>query len=154
MTLKCVPGVQGVDEAMSISPHYLTFALDKAVRRRPWKHFSDGLKDEEVYEWIVYENPRMLEYVPDHFKAREMCYDMVIEDPLLLRYVPDWFVTQQLIELWNDYCHDDRLIKWPDSYKKRKAQEGKIKEEVLPIVWNPDRVMDWCMSEYKRRHWK
>ena len=123
--MKYVPGVQGVDDSMSIRPHYLTFELDKAVRRRPWKHFSDGLKDQGVYKWVVYENSRMLEYVPDHFKTREMCDDMVIEDPLLLRYVPDWFVTQQLIELWNDYCDDDRLIKWRDSYKKQRLKKEK-----------------------------
>ena len=93
--LKYVPGVQWVDEAVNIRPCYLRFALDKAVRRRPWKHFSDGLKDQGICEWLACKTPRTLEYVPDHFKTREMCSDVVIEDPLLLRYVPDWFVTQQ-----------------------------------------------------------
>ena len=23
----------------------------------------------------------------------------------------------------------------------------KIKDELLPVAWNPDRVMNWCMSE-------
>ena len=74
-----------------------------------------------------------------------------MEDPLLLRYVPDWLVTQQLIELWNYYCNDDRLIKWRNGYVKRKAQKANIKEELLPIAWHPDRVMGWCMSEGEKK---
>ena len=35
--------------------------------------------------------------------------------------------------------------------KKRRAQTAKIKEELLPIAWHPDRVMDWCMSEDEKR---
>ena len=30
---------------------------------------------------------------------------------------------------------------------RRKAQNLKIKEELLPIAWHPNRVKDWCMSE-------
>ena len=30
---------------------------------------------------------------------------------------------------------------------RRKAQNSKIKEELLPIAWHPNRVKDWCMSE-------
>ena len=48
--------------------------------RRPWKHFPDGLKDQGICEWVVYKNPVMLGYVPDHFKTQEMCDDVVIED--------------------------------------------------------------------------
>ena len=33
--LKYIPGVQGVDETVSIGPLYLTLVLDQAVRRRP-----------------------------------------------------------------------------------------------------------------------
>ena len=71
-----------------------------------------------------------------------------------MQHVLDYFVTQRLIELWNDdngYCHDDEIIKWYDGYQKRKAQKAKIKEELLPIAWHPDRVMDWCMSEDEKR---
>ena len=89
--LKYIPGVQGVDETVSIGPLYLTLVLDQAVRRRPWdlKNFSDDLKGQGIYEWVVYKNLRMLEYVPDHFKTREMCNVVVMEDSLLLRHVPD-----------------------------------------------------------------
>ena len=74
-----------------------------------------------------------------------------MEDSLLLRYVPDWFVTQQLIELWNDYCDNDKLVKWRNGYGKRKAQKAKIKKELLPIAWHSDRVVDWCMSEDEKK---
>ena len=30
---------------------------------------------------------------------------------------------------------------------QKKAQNLKIKDELLPVAWNPDRVMNWCMSE-------
>ena len=63
-TLKYVSGVQGVDEAVSIGPRYLTFLpdhlkakgmCDEAVRRESWT-----LKD-----------------VPDHLKTQEMCKRVV-----------------------------------------------------------------------------
>ena len=98
-----------------------------------------------------------LKYVPDHFKTQKMCDDAVWGGFFSLQYVPDYFVTQQLIELWdddNDYCNDDEIIKWYDDYEKRKAQKAKIKEELLLIAWHPDRVMDWCMSQEKKRQWK
>ena len=58
------------------------------------------------------------------------------------------------IDLWHEnnyWHHDDKLIKWYECYQKRKAQKAKIKEELLPIAWHPDRVMDWCMSEEKKK---
>ena len=45
---------------------------------------------------------------------------------------------------------EDKLFAWYNGYKKWKAQKAKIKEELLPIAWHPDRVMDWCMSEEER----
>ena len=38
------------------------------------------------------------------------------------------------------------ITEWYNGYKKRKAQKAKIKEELLPITWHPDRVIDWRMS--------
>ena len=90
---------------------------------------------------------------------------------------PDWFVKQQHIEVWGDdvaYCDDDKLIGWQEDYQKligweedyqkligwhedyqkRKTQKTQIKKELIPIAWNPDRVMDWCMAEDEKRSWK
>ena len=72
-----------------------------------------------------------------------MCIRAVEAGLVLLEYVHDWFVTRGQIYLWHDedYWHDDdKLIKWYEGYQKRKAQ--KAKEELLPIAWHPDRVMD------------
>ena len=79
-----------------------------------------------------------------------MCDSLVRDDPFSLQFVPDWFVTQQQVKLWHDdddYYDDNEIIDWYDGYQKQKAQKAKIKEELLPIAWHPDRVMDWCMSE-------
>ena len=83
-----------------------------------------------------------------------------------MQFVPDWFVTREGVDMWHDdYYNDDgdywnnndddedEFFEWYGGYKKRKAQKAKIKEELLPIVWHPDRVMDWCMSG-DERWWK
>ena len=46
------------------------------------------------------------------------------------------------------------IIKWNNDYKKGKVQKVKIKEEILPTAWHPDRVMDWCMIEDEMERWK
>ena len=86
-----------------------------------------------------------------------MCDDAVKNDPSSLQFVSDWFVTKQQIDAWFDdgyWYDDDEMIECYDSYKKRKAQKAKVKEELLPIAWHPDRVMDWCMSEDEKRRLK
>ena len=57
------------------------------------------------------------------------------------------------IGLWYE-DFDDEIIEWYEGYQKSKAQKAKIKEELLPIVWHPNRVMGWCISEDKKRRWK
>ena len=86
-----------------------------------------------------------------------MCDKVVKYDPSSLQFVPDQFVTQQQLDLWYDdeyWYHDDEIIEWYDGYKKRKDEKAKIKEELLPIAWHPDRVMNWCMSGDEKGVWK
>ena len=86
-----------------------------------------------------------------------MCDKAVRDDAFSLVCVPDWFVLQWQFKLWhdsNDWHDDDEIIGWYKDYKKRKAQKVLIKEELMPIAWHPDRVMDWCMSEDENRWWK
>ena len=86
-----------------------------------------------------------------------MCIRAVKVGLGLLEHVPDWFVTQRQIDLWHDddhWHHDDGIIKWYEGYQKRKTQKAPIKEEILPIAWHPDHVMDWSMSEDEKRQWK
>ena len=71
-----------------------------------------------------------------------------------MQYVPDWFVTQQQLKIWyNDtyYCNEDKLIEWYEGYKKRKAQKASIKEELLPIAWDPSSWWNWCVSEDEKK---
>ena len=63
----------------------------------------------------------------------------------LIKYVPDWFVTHQQIKTWHDnddYCNDDGLMEWYESYQKGKDQTASIKEELLHIAWHPSRYWD------------
>ena len=34
----------------------------------------------------------------------------------------------------SDYWYNNKIIKWYDGYKKRKAQKAKIKDELMPIA--------------------
>ena len=86
-----------------------------------------------------------------------MCNDAVWGDPSSLQYVPGWFVTQQQLKAWHDYngnCNDDELIKQYEGYQNCKPEKAQIKEELIPIAWNPDHVMDRFMLEDKKRSWK
>ena len=97
-------------------------------------------------ERAVWLGTSFLHLVPDHFKTQEIYDDAVRDESFSLQYVPGWFVTQQQVNLW-----DDRLISWYNGYQKRKAQKAKIKEELLPITWHPDRVMDWCVPKDQKK---
>ena len=115
----------------------------------------DHFKTQEMCIKTVEVDPWQLEHVTDHFKTQEICNKAVRMDPQLLN-VPDWFVTQQQIKSRHDddyYCDDSKLVRWHDGYQKRKTQKAKIKEELMPIAWYPNRVMDWCMSEDEKRCW-
>ena len=87
---------------------------------------------------------------PDCFKTQKMC-DEVIEKVLWLLFdVPDHFKTKGMcnkqVKIQGDgnyyYYYDYKFIKWYEGYKKRKAQKVKIKEELLPTAWHPNRAMD------------
>ena len=96
---------------------------DEAFEEKPYSlaYVPDCFKTQEMCDDAVRRRPWLLKYVPDHFKTQEMFDAVVMEDPWLLRYIPDWFITQQQVKLRDDYCIDDRFIKWYDGYKKRKA---------------------------------
>ena len=100
----------------------------------------------------VEKEPRYLTFLPDRLKKQKMSNEAVEADPYTLKYVSDWFVTQQQIKIWYDNL-DDGLINWYKGYQEHKARKAKIKEELMPIAWHPDRV-NWCMSEDKKRWWK
>ena len=89
----------------------------------------------------------------DYLEIRKMCDNVVHRDPYSLQFVPNWFVIQEQLKIWHDddeYCDDDKLIKWYEGHKIRKAQKAKIKEELMPIAWHPDCVMDWCSQKTRK----
>ena len=137
---------------------------NQAVRNHPYtlKYVPDKLKAQEMCDDAVHKDVWLLEYVSDSFKTQEMCERAVKEDCDSLIHVPDCLVVAR--EMWYIDCshvvapepwdYDDELIEWYEGHQKLKAQKAKIKEELLPIAWHPDRVMDWCMSEDKKGSWK
>ena len=114
---------------------------------------ADHFKTQKMCNKASEEDPSSLMYVPDHFKTQKKCTKAFEEDFFSLKFIPDWFVAQQQIKIWyDDYFYDgdyDEVICSYDGYKK-KAQ---TKEELLPIAWHPNRLMDWCMSEEEKRFW-
>ena len=85
-----------------------------------------------------------------------MCHDVVRSDPYSLQFVSDWFVTEEQIDVWYydvEYYDNDELIEWYNNYHRQKAPKSKIKKEILPIAWHPDRVKDWYMSEDEKGLW-
>ena len=117
-------------------------------------HVSDRFITQETCIKAVEVEPWQLYHVLGHFKTQEMCDDGVWGGPFSLQYVSYWFVTQQQTKSYHDdddYFNDNIIFEWYESYQKRKAQKAKIKEELLPVAWHPDRVMDWCMSEDEKK---
>ena len=79
------------------------------------------------------------EFVPDYFKSHELC-NKAVWKTLFLVCIADCFVTQGQVKLWHDgdeYCKDNKLIKWCEGYQKCRAQKAKIKKELMPISWHP-----------------
>ena len=74
---------------------------------------------------VVKENPWMLEHVPDQFVTQKMCNEAVKKSPCAL---------------W-----------WYKGYEQRKAQKAKIKEELMPAAWHPDRWWNWCVPEHEKK---
>ena len=88
------------------------------------------------------------EYIPDRLKTQEMCSDVydncscpITDD------IPDCFITPEMIANSDGCCDscDDKF----HGYKERKAQKAQIKDELTPIAWHPDRVIN--LWSYKNK---
>ena len=131
----------------------------EAVKKYPLllEYIPDHLKTQGMCDDAVSKGSYNLKYVPGHLKTEKMCKKAFEDDPEALQFVSNWFVTQEQLDIWlhDDYWyHDDEMIEWYNAYKKRKDQKAKIKGELLPIAWHPDRVVNWCMSEDEKEMWK
>ena len=116
----------------------------------------DCLKSQEMCNEVVRRETFTLGHVPDHLKTEKMSEKAFCKEMRSLKYVPDWFVTDQKIWealrfLIGRYCLLDDLIKWYEGYKKRKAQEASIKEELIPIASLLSLWWDWCVPEDEKQ---
>ena len=105
----------------------------------------DHFWKQEMCNEVMRTMPHAFHCIPDPFKTQEMCIKALEADSSSSEYVPDWFVTKERIREWFDYTNDDesdhwnyddddKFFEWCESYKKRKEQKLKIKEELLPIA--------------------
>ena len=125
---------------------------NEAVQSFSWTlvWVPDQYKTQEMCNKAVQRAPWVLVWVPAWLVTQEMCNEAVQSEPEVLEYVPDWFVTLQ--KMWyEEFDDDDVLITWRDAYIKRKAQKAKIKEELMPVAWHPDRWWDWCVPEHEKK---
>ena len=117
----------------------------------------DCFKTQEMCIIALEVDPWLLNGIIDYLKTQKMCDNVVRRDPYSLQFIPGWFVTQEQIKIWDDddhYYDRDEIIECCNGYHKWKIQKAKIKEKLLSIAWHPNRVMDWCMSDDEKRHWK
>ena len=152
---------EGVVHRESYTLYYVTDCLrmhemyNEIMRtmQNAFHRIPDLFKTQEMCNEAVEVDPWQLKDIPDQYKMQEMC-DKAARDYLFsLRLVPDWFVTQQQLDVLYIY-NDNEMIRWYDGYKARKAQKLKIKDELFPTACHPDRIVDWCMSEDKKKQWK
>ena len=167
--LKYILGYQGTHEGVVLRESYTLCYITDCLRMQEiyneimctmpnaFRRIPDRFKIQEICNKAVEVDPWQLKDLPNHFKTQEMCNKAARYYLFSLQFVPHWFVTQQQIDLWYDknYVYsDNEMIKWYDGYKARMSQQAKIKDELLPIAWLPDRMMDWCMSEDEKSLWR
>ena len=125
---------------------------NEAVQRFSWTlvWVPAQFVTQEMCNKAMEKRPWALVWVPDQYKTQKMCNEVLRSDPEMLEHVPDWFVTLQ--EMWHeDFDDHDELITWRDAYIKRKTQKAKIKEELMPVAWHPDRWCNWCVPEHEKK---
>ena len=136
-------------------------------------YVPDQYKTQEMCNEVVEKSPYALSYVPDHFVTQEMCNEAVEKSPWMLEHVPNQFVTQkmcneaveknpQMLELVPDQFVTQKMcneavekipcaLRWYKGYEQREAQKAKIKEELMPVAWHPDRWWNQCVPEHEKK---
>ena len=124
---------------------------NRAVQSYPWvlKYVPDQYKTQEMCNEAVEKNAWMLEHVPDQFVTQKMCNEAVKKSPWVLEHVPDQYKTE---EMCNEAVEKSpEVLRWYKGYEQRKAQKAKIKEELMPVAWHPDRWWNWCVPEHEKK---
>ena len=92
-----------------------------------------------------------------------MCGRAVETRPtLFFKDVQDYFFTPKILEFCMNATaekgkyYQDKVQKLKTmiciaEYMNHKGKKAKIKEELLPVAWHPDRVFDWCFSEDEKK---
>ena len=141
------------EKAVEKVPHSLKFVPDqyktqkmceKAVENKSenLEFVPDQYKIQRMCEKAVENESENLEFVPYQYKTQRMCERTIEKKSWSLEYFPDWFVTQQQIKIWHDddeYCNDDEITEWYDSYKKTKGSKS----------LNSRRALTYCLAPIK-----
>ena len=90
-----------------------------------------------------------LRFVPDQYKTQEMCNEAAEKSPCALCFVPYPFVMQKMCD--EEVKKNPCALWWYKGYEQRKAQKAKIKEELMPVAWHPDRWWNWCVPEDEKK---
>ena len=121
-------------------------------------------KTQGMCDVVVCIEPLLSVYVSDlktwsDLKTLKMCAKAVRNNFFSERFVSDWLVSDWFVtERWIKYIRDNnddwyhnKIIEWYEGYQKRKAQEVKIKEELMLNPWHPSCWWDWCVSEDEKQ---
>ena len=124
---------------------------NEAVESDPWtlKYVPDQYKTQEMCNEAVEKLPEVLGFVPDQYKTQEMCNEAVQRVPWMLLYVLDQNKTQEMC--YEAVEKSPEVLGWYKGYGQCKAQKAKIKEELMPVAWHPDRWWNWCVPEHEKK---
>ena len=118
----------------------------------------DHLKTQEMCNKAVDLNPRTLRHVPDRFITQEMCDKAIMKDGSMLRFVPDNFIKDFMFQRFlrkgrNKPYGVEVVNNIIERLRLRKVFYVKIRDELAPIAWHPDRVIDWCYDEDDKKNY-
>ena len=71
------------------------------------------------------------------------------KSPCALCFVPYPFLTQKMCD--KEVKKNPCALWWYKGYEQCKAQKAKIKEELMPVAWHPDRWWNWCVPEDEKK---
>ena len=97
----------------------------------------------------------LLRCVPDLLRHKKC----VMEDGSMLRFVPANFIKDFMFQRFlrkgrNTPYGVEVVNNIIERLRLRKFLKSKIYNELLPISWHPDRVIDWCFDEEEKKDLK
>ena len=149
------------DTVVSEDPSLIIYCLDK-------------YKTQRMYDEAVDDCLAVLKFVFDWFVAGEMITKLFISlyaDENILYFneafgdaVFNWNgmsilnIDLKNINLDNNFDEDNpdsiiliRFCAWRNKFEKCKELKKELHEELMLVVWHPNRQWDWCMSEDEKK---